>query len=901
MPSTVRITKEKKPRRLSFADRREAKHREEELIKYGAVLGDISSNPTSGRFFLCFVRAVLIFMASFGMLGGLVSSFGLAFSMPVVIIALFLLAFLTAFLYYNKLTFYLGYFVIFAAFIFFSVSFYWEVNSGYTAFLSEVFKKYSDFLHVATPDTTEFISDRYLTVTMAMIFMGWFFSILLNITISGYMDIFTTFLITFLPLQIAFYVDIVPPLPYVMMLLAVYIAVAILGRSGRFTLPYKSSSNKSFSRQRAKKYQRHTYYASSKGMLQVGALSVALATAFLLICGSLFYTDFNTKNVSNKVKDATDDLIKKYLDGGIASLFDRYDATGGLAHGRLGGISNVSPDFETDLVVRFVPNHTSSLYLKAFTGVNYNSSTFSPAAVSYPEDTNGSDEDYLTAEQLTAMETCLPVYSSAADNDDPSKGSPVSRMYIENIDADTEYEYRPYFTLATSSGETGEKTGLSAEVFGEARSLYAEELSEIDMLKTSDYTTEEKGFSYSAAYLPFTEMTYYAPNPYITKEYQDSVYDIYLQIPDDIKEDLHSFCEEAGLYEAASYYPSLADGEERPLNPDDESGLARYTELQKQRLGIASTLKKYFAANFQYTMRPGATPRRRDVVTYFLYTQKRGYCAHFASSTTMLLRSMGIPTRYIEGYMMTMTDVMGGHALSNTAEGWQTPSDTVSSGTGVLEVELTDGSAHAWVEIYLDGYGWIPFDTTPPSDDAPIPANWNLINLFSGLFTTTNRNTGNNDTIAAPQLPGGDNSSFSAFFKSISFLLKPLGILFAALAVFILSFPLIRLLREEYRIFRYCKNRDYSKALLIYYRRFIKKLISRKVMALSHPTVRDSYELMITSGVDGEPVPKEEAEAVRLNIEKAAYGRESVSEGQFVIVKEILKRLGRKIKKKRSK
>ncbi len=904
MPSTIRLQNEKKPKRLNFAQRREAAKRNEELISYGATLGEIKSDPGPKRFLLCFIRAALIFLASYGMLGGLVSAFGLSYSIPVVMIALFILAFITAFLYYNKLTFYLGYFLIFGAFIFFSLSFYWEINSGYMAFLSEVFLKYSSFFHVATPDLTEVIQNRYLTVTMAMIFMGWFFSILLNITISGYMDLFTTFLITILPLQIAFYVDIVPPLRYIMMLFASYIAVAVLGHSGRFTLPYKSSSGEDFMRHRAKKKTVHTYYSTSKGMLQVSVWSILLSIVFLLICGGLFASDISTQNTSNRVKDSTDDLIKKYLDGGFASLFDRYQGTGGLARGRLGGISNVSPDFQTDLYVRLVPGNFEA-YLKAFTGVTYSSSSFLPDYF----DTSAKGDEYTESKigekELALMDTYFPVISAydTADMETlDDNNNYVSKMWISNVDADDAQDYRPYFAIESSTkddeSETGApRSGVVKEIRNKAHELYPDDMKMLDDDKTIMSYAPEEGVSrsYESLFMPFTMLKSFNPNPYITKEYQDKVYDIYLQMPDDIRDELEEFCDEAGLYDTASYYRDLGSNEERPLMPSDQKELDRYFELQQQRLAVAGKLKRYFAANFQYTMAPGATPRSRDVVTYFLNTQKRGYCAHFASSSTMLMRTMGIPARYIEGYVMTMTDMMEGTPVEKSTDGWQTPG-TAPEGNGVIEVELTDGSAHAWIEIYLDGYGWIPFEMTPPSDEAAPPVNLDFLSLFSGLFTTTNRNNGNN---AAADIAGQisrDKSSF-AFLGSISFLLRPLGILLAALIIFILSFPFIRFVREEYSISVYAKKGEFSRALLIYYRRFIKKMLKSGLFDMPYPTIRDGYDTLITVGVDGTPLNESEAVALRRGVEKAAYGYEQISETDYTTLKKLLIKLSGNIKK----
>jgi hypothetical protein len=86
-------------------------------------------------------------------------------------------------------------------------------------------------------------------------------------------------------------------------------------------------------------------------------------------------------------------------------------------------------------------------------------------------------------------------------------------------------------------------------------------------------------------------------------------------------------------------------------------------------------------------------------VVYFLTTSHQGYCQYFASAMGSMLRSLGIPTRLVSGYGTgTTQDVNGPHAIASAHEQVVTSSD-----------------AHAWVEAYVPGYGWIPFEPTPPS------------------------------------------------------------------------------------------------------------------------------------------------------------------------------------------
>ena len=90
---------------------------------------------------------------------------------------------------------------------------------------------------------------------------------------------------------------------------------------------------------------------------------------------------------------------------------------------------------------------------------------------------------------------------------------------------------------------------------------------------------------------------------------------------------------------------------------------------------------------YDYRLDVAYPPSGRDFVSYFLLDSKEGYCTYYASAMAVMARLAGLPSRYIEGYLV--------------------PEDP----TG--ETLVTGDNAHAWVEIYFEGAGWIPFDATP--------------------------------------------------------------------------------------------------------------------------------------------------------------------------------------------
>ena len=102
-----------------------------------------------------------------------------------------------------------------------------------------------------------------------------------------------------------------------------------------------------------------------------------------------------------------------------------------------------------------------------------------------------------------------------------------------------------------------------------------------------------------------------------------------------------------------------------------------------------------------YSTSPGSTPFNKDVVDYFLFDNGLGYCVHFASAATLMYRMYGIPARYVSGYV-----VNPGQFEETTNEYGET----------VYTCTLTDHYAHAWTEIFLKDYGWVPVEVTPSTE-----------------------------------------------------------------------------------------------------------------------------------------------------------------------------------------
>ena len=149
----------------------------------------------------------------------------------------------------------------------------------------------------------------------------------------------------------------------------------------------------------------------------------------------------------------------------------------------------------------------------------------------------------------------------------------------------------------------------------------------------------------------------------------------YLQIPEINQPVVAEFCENAGIKDADSV---------------DE-------RIQK--------VYSYFWDNYPYTLHPGATPAREDYVNYFLQTTRKGLCANYATAGTLILRYMGIPSRYVEGYVIDYSDVVEAEILDSTDFSYDDyyNGDSELGRTAVVQVNVTDGAAHAWIEAFIGG------------------------------------------------------------------------------------------------------------------------------------------------------------------------------------------------------
>ncbi len=114
-------------------------------------------------------------------------------------------------------------------------------------------------------------------------------------------------------------------------------------------------------------------------------------------------------------------------------------------------------------------------------------------------------------------------------------------------------------------------------------------------------------------------------------------------------------------------------------------------------------IEQWLSTHTRYSLQAPLSPRGADVVDYFLFTSRLGWCEQVSSSMAVLARSVGIPARLATGFVPGEKDGLSGHFV------------------------VRERDAHAWTEIYFPGVGWQGFDPTasvPLAGDAPRAGSW---------------------------------------------------------------------------------------------------------------------------------------------------------------------------------
>jgi protein-glutamine gamma-glutamyltransferase len=140
------------------------------------------------------------------------------------------------------------------------------------------------------------------------------------------------------------------------------------------------------------------------------------------------------------------------------------------------------------------------------------------------------------------------------------------------------------------------------------------------------------------------------------------------------------------------------------LDPRVESLAQQITAKATTSYEKAAAIENYLRSHYGYTLQLSSTAPA-DPIANFLFVRRQGHCEYFASSMAVMLRSLRIPSRVVNGFS-------GGEF------------NDINS-----RYVIRASDAHSWVEAYIASEGWIEFDPTPPSS-LQARSTWSRLMLY---------------------------------------------------------------------------------------------------------------------------------------------------------------------------
>ncbi len=258
--------------------------------------------------------------------------------------------------------------------------------------------------------------------------------------------------------------------------------------------------------------------------------------------------------------------------------------------------------------------------------------------------------------------------------------------WLEDNDFDPMTQVAAYYTLCDDKN-TPEENTISVDISGACR-WYGYIPSSLDELQEGSFKeNDDRGFE-SRGLIGEKNYTYTEISS--SKPSELTVVEDWISDPSTLEEE--KYCESEAVYRNYVYsnytqtdkeYASLI----RSLFWSD------YSTQNDSVYNAVEHVRKVLRNNNVYNVTADTSYEEGDdPLYYFLENKAEGNSVYFASAGVMALRAHGIPARYAEGYYVSAAALQA--AQSN-------------------EYTVAGGNAHAWIEVYFDGIGWLPVDVTP--------------------------------------------------------------------------------------------------------------------------------------------------------------------------------------------
>lgn len=683
------IKKLKKRRQLKKEEKKQA-YREALAQSTGLYFSEEIKTASQGfPFAKYFVNALALFGSTYGSLACLISAFHLEISDVILALVCGAMALTMAFMYASQISKMIVYLLILVGTVCMVARYYWIINSGISAIHNICLKRIDAVFDLPQMrEYTEFYTNQYISMTVAFCVLALALMIILNIFISEYMNLIGVFLVTFPIAQFGMYFSFEADKFPMLCVMGSWLLVAGV----RYTNSYNGVTRKLKSISSVKKHWHH--YGFVTDSRNVSRIALILLIFILALSGLLLTVvpqdNFAFSTKADSWKNQTNQTVKNYLSYGMAALFSVQSDKN--RPGEIANSSSIYFDGQTDLKVRLVNYGEDRMYLRNYVGVRYvpHSYLWSDRLLQKQEESE-SEKAYNRTGRILEFDY--------QHNQEVTKSR--HRIEVEIVDKGLLQEantlFVPYYSLLEDKPEYRfvndgrvDYQGSTGEQPVQSFTFYTQDMPKTESRIQGIYYSEGKELD-GASEFTVEEMQYY-----------NNAVSNYMDVPEENKETLAQFCQQ------------------NQLSAGDSEVVQKVVEILTQ--------------DYDYTLKPGKVPAGQDYVNYFLGSSKKGYCVHFASSATLLFRYLGIPARYVEGYVVDAQDFDSAVELKGEDASQWLSGEQGENGV-VEEFSITDANGHAWVEIYEYGLGWVPVEVTQAAsidEDGGFFAN-----LFGGTSTVS--------------------------------------------------------------------------------------------------------------------------------------------------------------------
>lgn len=379
-----------------------------------------------------------------------------------------------------------------------------------------------------------------------------------------------------------------------------------------------------------------------------------------------FYEEkVNLKKAKAALQDTGAEWVKRAQDfsqSGNNPFSFGSQSSSGLSGGRLDRTGDLSYRGKTALRLSYLKNEylLQPLFLKGYVGELYTGSQWKQSeAIRESEEYQRLEKEFQSQGGSAENQTAIPILAF---------GWPERKIRITNLDAGKGRLYMPYMALEPvwldKDGYLCPSEGKAAGEY-EASVLLESGMEGFWRVQNNFYLLPDDSYQrYEAA----------------VKQYWKLANKVYLQVPEGSR--------------LAAYIRE--DAKEKPKIV----AAVKYGIIGE----IITYVQKILKEQAAYSLSPGSVPSGKDFADYFFFENKKGYCMHFATAGVLMFRALGVPARYAEGYVVPAEAIRKAEASVELQ--------------ALTEVSIPDKNAHAWVEVYQPGIGWMPVEVTPGYDIA---------------------------------------------------------------------------------------------------------------------------------------------------------------------------------------